>query len=53
MSCNAVQKFGSKVAICDLPKGHPDDHRSTLGAASYTWRDDWHTNVADAIVNPN
>ena len=52
-SCNATQKFGSKVAICDLPHGHPGMHRSTLGATTQKWSDDWHSNGADVVVNPN
>lgn len=50
--CNATEKFGSRIAICDLPHGHPDLHRSTIGGVTQEWRDDWHTQIADAVVNP-
>ncbi len=54
-NCNATQKFGPRVAICDLPHGHTGNHRATLFPRDETveWADDWHTNVADAVVNPN
>ena len=51
-SCNATQKFGSKIAICDLAHGHSGQHRSSL-PNEFEWNDDWHTNIADAVVNPN
>ena len=55
MDCNATRKFGSRVAICDLPHGHDGDHRATLFPSTdvVDWADDWHDNIADAVVNPN
>lgn len=52
--CNAVQKFGSKMAVCDLPHGHSGPHRASLPprVEPVEWTDDWHTKIADAVVNP-
>lgn len=53
--CNAAHKFGSHVAICDLPLGHTGKHRANLPPRMepVEWADDWHTGLADAVVNPN
>jgi hypothetical protein len=40
-TCNAVQKFGARTAICDLPHGHTGLHRATvIPGTTAEWKDE-------------
>jgi hypothetical protein len=53
-TCNATQKFGGNLAVCDLSHGHTGNHRATLFPTDRVveWGDDWYQKIADAVVNP-